>query len=147
MPGDPESASPLAEATTGARNEPRAGRPRRHPLVGALLLIGLLTAAGVGIYAFVYDLQSSSKTTAMDNFCNSVTLATQLAYDHKGNLETFHKLVDREARAVGGHVLSDTAGFELAVSHRDAASAQKYLGDLDSLCGSNGSPISTPVTT
>ena len=65
----------------------------------------------------------------------------------EGGLGTFHKVVDKDANAVGGRVQSDTRAFELALSRRDTATAQKYLLRLDELCSSEGSPISTPVTT
>jgi hypothetical protein len=112
-----------------------------------LVLVGLVIALGVGMYAFVQDLDTSSTAKAMATFCNSVGLVMQLAYDHKGGLGTLHKLVDKDAGAVGGHVLSDTRAFELALSRRDTTTAQKYLLQLDELCRSEGSPISTPLTT
>jgi hypothetical protein len=107
-------------------------QPRRRMAAG-LALVGLVVALGVGIYAFVQELDKSSTTKAMGTFCNSVGLVMQLAYDDRGGLGTFHKVVDR--------------AFELALSRRDTATAQKYLLRLDELCSSEGSPISTPVTT
>lgn len=121
-------------------------RPR-HRITGSLALVGLIVALGVGIYAFVQELDKSSTAKAMGTFCNSVGLVMQLAYDHKGGLGTLHKLVDKDAGAVGGRVLSDTKAFELALSRRDTTTAQKYLLQLDGLCRSEGSPISAPVTT
>ena len=111
------------------------------------MLAALVFALGVGIYAFIRDLDKSSTAKGMDSFCNSVGLAMQLAYDHQGGLSTLHKLVDKQAAVVGGHVLSDTRAFELALSQHHTAAAQKYLLQLDQLCNSDGSPISTPVTT
>jgi hypothetical protein len=70
-----------------------------------------------------------------------------LTYDHRAGLGTLHKMVDKDADAVGGQVLSDTRDFELALSRRDTTRAQKYLLQLDELCNSEGSPISTPITT
>ncbi len=110
-------------------------------------LVVLIVALGVGIYAFVQELDKSSTAKAMATFCNSVGLVMQLAYDHKGGLGTFHKVVDKDANAVGGRVQSDTKAFELALGRRDTATAQKYLLRLDELCSSEGSPVSTPVTT
>jgi hypothetical protein len=121
-------------------------KPRRRMAAG-FALVGLVVALGVGIYAFVQELDKSSTTKAMGTFCNSVGLVMQLAYDHRGGLGTFHKVVDKDANAVGGRVRSDTRAFELALSRRDTATAQKYLLRLDELCSSEGSPISTPVTT
>jgi hypothetical protein len=107
----------------------------------------LAVALGAGIYAFVLDLQKSSTAKAMDSFCNSVGTVMQLAYDDRAGLGTLHKLVDKEARTVGGRVLSDTSAFELALSRRDIPAAQNYLVQLDELCRSEGSPVSTPLTT
>ena len=78
------------------------GARARRPVVAGILLALLLVAAGTGVYALVQNLKTSSSVTALDNLCNSVGYAVQLAYDHKGNLETFHKMVDREAAAAGG---------------------------------------------
>jgi hypothetical protein len=110
-------------------------------------LVVLIVALGVGIYAFVQELDKSSTAKAMDTFCNSVGLMMQLAYDHRAGLDTFHKVVDKDANAVGGRVQSDTRALELALSRRDTATAQKYLLRLDELCSSEGSPVSAPVTT
>ena len=128
-------------------NDP-PGRPRpRRRMAAVLALVGLIVTLGVGVYAFVQELDKSSTTKAMGTFCNSVGLVMQLVYDHRGGLGTFHKVVDKDANAVGGRVQSDTSAFELALSRRDTATAQKYLLRLDELCSSEGSPISTPVTT
>jgi hypothetical protein len=136
-----------ASMTNPSGGDEQPWRARRRRLAGGLALVGLVVALGVGIYAFVQELDKSSTTSAMGSFCNSVGTAMQLAYDHKGGLETLHKLVDKEADAVGGHVLSDTRAFELALSRRNTATAEKYLVQLDQLCRSEGAPISTPVTT
>jgi hypothetical protein len=134
-------------ADGGADDEgPR--HPHRRPRgLRGLALVGLIAALTVGIYAFVQELDKSSTAKAMDTFCNSVGLVMQAAYDHKGGLGTLHKLVDNDADAVGGHVLADTKAFELALSRRDTGTAEKYLLQLDELCSSEGSPISSPVTT
>jgi hypothetical protein len=145
VPGDPEVVPPLDENDavpgTGAH-----GTRARRPVVAGILLGLLLVAAGTGVYALVQNLKTSSTVTALDNLCNSVGYAVQLAYDHKGNLETFHKMVDRDAAAAGGRALSDTTRFELAVRDSQALSAEKDLAQLAAICDSNGSPISTPVT-
>jgi hypothetical protein len=120
---------------------------RRQRVLRGLALVGLIVALTVGVYAFVQELDKSSTAKAMDTFCNSVGLVMQAAYDHKGGLGTLHKLVDKDADAVGGHVLADTKAFELALSRRDTGTAEKYLLQLDQLCSSEGSPISTPLTT
>jgi hypothetical protein len=112
-----------------------------------LALAGLVVALAVGIYAFVQELDKSSTAKAMGTFCNSVGLVVQMAYDRKGGLGTLHKLLDTDANSVGGRVRTDTRAFELALSRRDTATAQKYLVQLDELCSSEGSPISAPVTT
>jgi hypothetical protein len=124
---------------------PPARPPRR--LSGAFVLAVLVLALGVGIYAFVQDLDKSSTAKGMGSFCNSVGLVMQLAYDRQGGLSTLHKLVDRQAAAVGGRVLSYTQALELALTRHDTLTAQKYLLRLDELCSADGSPISTPVTT
>ncbi len=112
-----------------------------------LLLVVLVLAAGVGAYAFFENLDSSSSVNAKDTFCNSVGLAMQLAYNHSGGLEQFRKLVDKDADAVGGRALTYTKDFERALDRDDIKSAEGYLAQLSALCDSNGSPISTPVTT
>jgi hypothetical protein len=121
--------------------------PPRRRVTRGLVLVGLVLALGVGVYAFIRDLEGSSTAKAMDTFCNSVGTVMQLAYDRHGGLDTLHKMVDKDADAVGGRVLSDTRSFELALSRRDISTAQKYLVQLDELCSSEGSPISTPFTT
>jgi hypothetical protein len=118
-------------------------RPR---VAGGLVVAGLVGALGVGVYAFVQDLEKSSTAKGMGPFCNSVGEVMQLAYDHRGGLGTLHKLVDKDASAVGGRVLSDTRAFEAALNRRDTLAAQTYLVRLDELCSSEGSPISTPLT-
>ena len=123
---------------------PDKPRPR---LAGGLILVVLVVALGDGIYAFVQDLDKISTAKGMDGFCSSVGDVMQLAYDHRGGLGTLHKLVDKDADAVGGRALSDTTAFERALSRRDTTAAQKYLLQLDELCNSAGSPISTPITT
>jgi hypothetical protein len=132
---------------SGAGNSasPPANPPRR--LTRAFVLAALVLALGVGVYGFVQDLDKSSTAKGMGSFCNSVGLVMQLAYERQGGLSTLHKLVDKQAAAVGGRVLSDTRAFELALSRHDTSTAQKYLLRLDGLCNSDGSPISTPLTT
>jgi hypothetical protein len=141
-----EQVTASAASPDGGDDAPRPGSHRRRA-TGALVLVGLVLALGVGIYAFVQELDKTSTAKSMATFCNSVGLVMQLAYDHKGGLATLHRLVDKYASAVGGHVLSDTRAFELALGRRDTSSAQKYLLQLDGLCRSEGSPISTPLTT
>jgi hypothetical protein len=141
-----EDVTPAAASPDDVQDERQPGRPRRR-LTGVLLLVGLVVALGVGIYAFVRELDKTSTAKGMATFCNSVGLVMQLAYDHKGGLGTLHELVDKDASDVGGRVLADTRGFELALSGRHTSAAQKYLLQLDELCRSEGSPISTPVTT
>jgi hypothetical protein len=141
-----EEVSASVASPDDGHDAPPTGRHRRRA-TGALVLVGLVVALGIGIYAFVQELDKTSTTKAMATFCNSVGLVMQLAYDHKGGLGTLHELVDKDAGAVGGHVLSDTRAFELALSRRDTSTAEKYLLQLDELCRSDGSPISTPVTT
>jgi hypothetical protein len=142
-----ENVTPAAAKPADGTDEPGPGGGRRRRVTGALVVVGLVVVLGVGIYAFVRELDKSSTAKSMATFCNSVGLVMQLAYDHEGGLGTLHKLVDKDAGAVGGHVLSDTRGFELALSRRDTSTAEKYLLQLDELCRSEGSPISTPVTT
>jgi hypothetical protein len=125
----------------------RPGRGARARATSVLLLAVLVGALAVGTYAFVGDLDSSSTAKAMDTFCSSVGAVMQLAYEHRGGLGTLHKLVDKDADAVGGQVLSDTKAFEVALSRRDTAGAEKRLLQLDELCNSEGSPISTPIST
>ncbi len=136
---------PPAGPGTGDSASPPASPPRR--LTRAFVLAALVLALGVGIYAFVQDLDKSSTAKGMGSFCNSVGLVMQLAYERQGGLSTLHKLVDKQAAAVGGRVRSDTHAFELALSRHDTSTAQKYLLRLDELCRSDGSPISTPLTT
>jgi hypothetical protein len=112
-----------------------------------LLLVALVLAAGVGAFAFFENLGSSSSVNAKDTFCNSVGLAMQLAYNHTGGLAQFRKLVDKDADEVGGRALTLTKDFERALGRDDIKSAEGYLAQLSALCDSNGSPISTPVTT
>ncbi len=134
-------------ATPDNLGGPQSGRRSRRRTTGVLVLVVLAAAFAIGIYAFVGDLDKSSTAKAMDTFCNSVGGVMQLAYDHRGGLATLHQMVDKDADAVGGHVLSDTRAFELALSRRDTTAAEKYLLQLDELCNSEGSPISTPITT
>jgi hypothetical protein len=141
-----ETGEPIV-ANPDDRGGPQPGRRARPRVVGGFVLVVLAGALAVGIYAFVGDLDKSSTAKAMATFCNSVGAVMQLAYDHRGGLGTLHKMVDKDADAVGGHVLSDTRAFELALSRRDTAAAEKYLLQLDELCNSEGSPISTPLTT
>jgi hypothetical protein len=138
-------ASPPAGPGTGDNASPAASPARR--LTRAFVLAALVFALGVGFYAFVQDLDKSSTAKGMGSFCNSVGLVMQLAYERQGGLRTLHKLVDKQAVAVGGRVLSDTRAFELALSRHDTSTAQTYLLRLDALCRSDGSPISTPITT
>jgi hypothetical protein len=107
----------------------------------------LLVAAGAGVYGLVRNLQTTSNIRALDNLCNSVGYAIQLAYDHRGNLGTFHTMVDRDAAVAGGRALSATTGFEASVQDHRSLAAEQDLARLVVICGSNGSPISTPVTT
>ena len=146
MPKEPEDAAPAVSSPAGADGVEPPSRPRR-PVARGLVLVGLVLALGVGIYAFIQDLDKSSTAKSMDSFCNSVGTVMQLAYDRHGGLDTLHKMVDKDADAVGGRVLSDTKSFELALSRGDTSTAQKYLVQLDELCSSEGSPISTPLTT
>jgi hypothetical protein len=146
VPENPEAVAPVVATPAGGDGMTPPVRPRR-PVARALALVGLVIALAVGIYAFIQDLDKSSTASGMDTFCNSVGTVMQLAYDREGGLGTLHKMVDKDAEAVGGRVLSDTRSFELALSRGDTATAQKYLLQLGDLCGSEGSPISTPITT
>jgi hypothetical protein len=146
VPEDPEDAAPVLATPAGGDGMTPPVRPRRRVGRG-LALVGLVIALVVGTYAFIQDLDTSSTASGMDTFCNSVGTVMQLTYDRHAGLGTLHKMVDKDAEAVGGRVLSDTRSFELALSRGDTSTAQKYLLQLDDLCGSEGSPISTPITT
>ena len=115
-------------------------------MVGGLALGVLLVASGAGAYGLVRNLQATSNIRALDNLCSSVGYAIQLAYNHRGNLGTFHKMVDKDATAAGDRALSDTTGFEVSVKDGRTLRAEQDLTKLVAICDSNGSPISTPVT-
>lgn len=144
MPRDQEVAPPLEDADYNGGMRRRG--VRRHPVVTAVVAVIFVVVVGSGIFGLVRNLQTTSNIRALDNLCSSVGYAIQLAYDHKGNLATFHKMVDRDAAAAGSRAQSDTAGFEVSVEDRRTLSAEEDLTKLVEICDSNGSPISTPVT-
>jgi hypothetical protein len=144
VPRDQEVAPPLEGADPGAGTGRRG--IRRHPVVTAVVVVVFLVVVGSGTYGLVRNLQTTSNIRALDNLCSSVGYAIQLAYDHKGNLATFHKMVDMDAVAAGGRARSDIAGFEVSVEDRRDLTAEEDLTKLVEICDSNGSPISTPVT-
>jgi len=112
---------------------------------GTAILVVVLAVAGGGLYELARAHDRS--TGAVSSYCRSLTLAFQLAYDHKGGMASFHKMVDKDAEAIGGRVLADTKSLELAIAKNNTSTAEKYLTDLGTLCLANGSPISSPVTT
>jgi hypothetical protein len=115
-------------------------------VVTTVVLVVFLVVIGSGTYGLVRNLETTSNIRALDNLCSSVGYAIQLAYDHKGNLATFHKMVDKDAAAAGGRARSDITGFEASVEDRRNLGAEENLTKLVEICDSNGSPISTPVT-
>jgi hypothetical protein len=144
--GDLETEPSLEGTDPGGGNGRRSTRRRRHAVTG-LVVVVLLAVSGAGVYGLVRNLQTTSNIRALDNLCSSVGYAIQLAYDHKGNLATFHKMVDKDAAGAGSQALSDTNGFEASVEDHRSLIAAKDLAKLVAICSSNGSPISTPVTT
>ena len=88
MPENPEAIAPVVAIPAGGDGMPPPVRPRR-PVARALALVGLVIALGVGIYAFVQELDKSSTAEGDGHVLQFGWSVMQLAYDHRGRFRHF----------------------------------------------------------
>jgi hypothetical protein len=110
--------------------------PRRT--FGKPVVVIVLVVVAIGGYALYRHNQVSRQTQAMRAFCVALAGATDQANVNDPGLRISQKLVDKDGRAVGGQVSSETIGLEAAISGNDIPEATAYIQRLRADCTSDG---------